>query len=83
MVRGGGAGAVNYQFMLELAKLSEDALRVLRNIGPTVQVASGRARGRTFRAWMMMVKVSVLSVRLVRTVQIDNIHYVKYIGANG
>lgn len=31
----------------------------------------------------MMVKVSVLSVRLVRTVQIDNIHYVKYIGANG
>lgn len=32
---------MNYQFMLELAKLSEDALRVLRNIGPTVQVASG------------------------------------------
>lgn len=31
---------MNYQFMLELAKLSEDELHVLRNIGPTVQVAS-------------------------------------------
>jgi hypothetical protein len=32
---------------------------------------------------MMMGKVSVLSVQLVRTVQIDNIYYVKSIGAKG
>lgn len=31
---------MNYQFMLELAKLSEDQLRVLHDIGPMVQIAS-------------------------------------------
>jgi len=39
--RSGDNGAVNYQFMLDLAKLSEEGLRVLHHIGPRVQIASG------------------------------------------
>lgn len=36
----GGGSAVNYLFMLDLAKLSEDQLGILHRIGPTAQIAS-------------------------------------------